>query len=167
VLESRPDPSAGQEPDPTCHLEDLKPTASVRGLLPDTLATVVSVQWFGSEALELTYKTPTGKIQNELLYRHHEPRLQIVMKGRPWSFDGEFGWPPGLLVRPCVPRVCQLHAHMGTTLPAPATLDHACQITGLLPARASHPENLYGLSTASICFFNSGIRFLITSQTSS
>ncbi|HEY5865042.1 MAG TPA: hypothetical protein VI542_05745 [Candidatus Tectomicrobia bacterium] len=35
-------------------LEDLQPQASVRGILPDCLVTVVSVQWFGSEALELT-----------------------------------------------------------------------------------------------------------------
>ena len=39
-------------------LEDLQPNAAVRGILPDSLVTVVSVQWFGSEALELTYKTP-------------------------------------------------------------------------------------------------------------
>lgn len=37
-------------------LEDLLPTASVRGILPDQIVTVVSVQWFGAEALELTYK---------------------------------------------------------------------------------------------------------------
>src|SRR5271157_4715163 len=50
---------------------------------------VVSVQWFGSEALELTYKTPTGKVANELLYRHDEPRLELVEQGRPWGFDGD------------------------------------------------------------------------------
>jgi hypothetical protein len=49
-------------------LEDLRPTAVVRGILPDGLVTAVSVQWFGSEALELTYKTPEGKVANELLY---------------------------------------------------------------------------------------------------
>ena len=43
-------------------LEDLQPNAAVRGILPDALVTVVSVQWFGSEALELTYKTPAGKV---------------------------------------------------------------------------------------------------------
>ena len=42
-------------------LEDLLPTAAVRGVLPDELVTVVSVQWFGSEALELTYKTSLGQ----------------------------------------------------------------------------------------------------------
>jgi len=70
-------------------LEDLTQGTSVRGILPDGVVTVVSVQWFGSEALELTYKGPTGRVANELLYRHDEPRLQILEHGRPWSFDGD------------------------------------------------------------------------------
>src|SRR5207249_1321155 len=65
------------------------PNAAGRGLLPDSLVTVVNVQWFGSEALELTYKTPAGKVANELLYRHDEPRLEVVEQGRPWSFYGD------------------------------------------------------------------------------
>ncbi len=70
-------------------LEDLQPNAAVRGLLPDALVIVVTVQWFGSEALELIYKTPAGKVDNRLLYRDDEPRLDIVEQGRPWSFDGD------------------------------------------------------------------------------
>ena len=72
-------------------LEDLQPNAVVRGILPDALVTVVNVQWFGSEALELTYKSPTGRVANELLYRHDEARLEVVEQGRPWSFDGDGG----------------------------------------------------------------------------
>lgn len=70
-------------------LEDIQPSAAIRGILPEQIVTVVSVQWFGSEALELTYKGATGRVANELLYRHDEPRLQIVEQGRPWSFDGD------------------------------------------------------------------------------
>ncbi|MEF8719593.1 MAG: SNF2-related protein [Candidatus Accumulibacter necessarius] len=66
-----------------------RPNAAIRGIVPDALVTVVSVQWFGSEALELTYKTAAGKVANELLYRHDEPRLELVEQGRPWSFDGD------------------------------------------------------------------------------
>lgn len=69
-------------------LEDLQTNAAVRGVLPDGFITVVSVQWFGSEALELTYKTTNGKVANELLYRDDEGRLEIAEAGRPWSFDG-------------------------------------------------------------------------------
>src|SRR3984893_7259193 len=70
-------------------LEALQPNSTVRGILPDCLVTVVNVQWFGSAALELTYKTPEGKVANELLYRHDEPRIEFVEEGRPWSFDGD------------------------------------------------------------------------------
>ena len=71
-------------------LEQLQPNAhAVRGIVPDAMVVVVSVQWFGSEALELTYKTAAGKVANELLYRHDEPRLDLVEQGRPWGFDGD------------------------------------------------------------------------------
>jgi SNF2 family DNA or RNA helicase len=70
------------------HLEDLQPNASLHGVLPDALVTVVSVHWHGSEAIELTYKDAAGKLGSELLYRHDEPRLAIAEQGRPWSFDG-------------------------------------------------------------------------------
>ena len=70
-------------------LEDLQDNAAVRGVLAGGIVTVVRVQWFGSEALELTYKTPAGRVANELLYRDDEPRLEIVDIGRPWSFDGD------------------------------------------------------------------------------
>ena len=70
-------------------LEDLKPGSSIRGVLPGGVVTVVSVQWFGSNAIELTYKDATGKVGNELLYRDREADLAMVEEGRPWSFDGD------------------------------------------------------------------------------
>ena len=70
-------------------LEDLQPNTAIRGILPDALVTVVSSQWFGSDALELTYKTATGRVANEILYRHDEERLEVVEVGRPWSLDGD------------------------------------------------------------------------------
>ncbi len=70
-------------------LEQLQPNAAVRGIVPDALVTVVNVQWFGSEALELTYKTADGKVANQLIYRDSEHSLEIVEQGRPWSFDGD------------------------------------------------------------------------------
>jgi len=43
--------------------------------LPNGLVMVVSVQWHGSSAVELTYKTPEGRVANELLYRHCQSKL--------------------------------------------------------------------------------------------
>ena len=70
-------------------LDQIQPNAALRGILPDCAVTVVNVQWFGSEALELTYKDPSGKVANVLLYKHDEHRRDLVEAGRPWSFDGD------------------------------------------------------------------------------
>jgi very-short-patch-repair endonuclease/superfamily II DNA or RNA helicase len=70
-------------------LEDLTRGASLRGILPDSMVTVVAVQWYGSDALELTYKDAGGRPGTRLLYRDDEPTLAIVSAGRPWSFDGD------------------------------------------------------------------------------
>jgi hypothetical protein len=42
-------------------LEQLQNNAAIRGIVPDSVVAVVNVQWFGSEALELTYKTASGR----------------------------------------------------------------------------------------------------------
>jgi predicted RecB family nuclease len=39
----------------------------------------------GEEALD----DPGGRVAEEILYRHDEPRLDLVEAGRPWSFDGD------------------------------------------------------------------------------
>lgn len=70
-------------------LEDLTPNTTIRGLIPDSLATVVNVQWHGSDALTLIYRGPSGNVADVILYREDEARLETVQVGRPWSFDGE------------------------------------------------------------------------------
>src|SRR5215510_746812 len=71
------------------HLEDLTRGASVKGILPDSLVTVVDVKWYGSAVVELTYKDASSRLGNELLYRDREPTLEIASAGRPWSFDAD------------------------------------------------------------------------------
>lgn len=70
-------------------LEDIKPNASVSGIISDSLVAVLNVKWFGSDALDLTYKTHDGRLGSELLYRDDETRIEIVEQDRPWSFDGD------------------------------------------------------------------------------
>ena len=70
-------------------LEDLQTDATLRGILPNVIVTVVSIAWHGSDALTLVYRGPNGRVADEILYRHDEPRLELVEAGRPWSFDGD------------------------------------------------------------------------------
>jgi hypothetical protein len=71
-------------------LEDLTKGALVRGGLGDRAVRVVPVAWHGSNAVTLTYTDePTGKVDQELLYRDDEPRLSVEEAGRAWSMDAD------------------------------------------------------------------------------
>jgi len=70
-------------------LEDLTRGAQVRGVRTDGPVEVVDVKWFGTAALELTYKDAQGRPGNELLYRDAEARLEVTSKGPAWSFDAD------------------------------------------------------------------------------
>ena len=70
-------------------LEELTPGAFLKGLLPDRLVTVVNTKWYGSTAVELTFKDAAGSPGNFLLYRDREPALEIVSAPSPWSFDAD------------------------------------------------------------------------------
>ncbi|HWP63647.1 MAG TPA: SNF2-related protein, partial [Candidatus Binatia bacterium] len=69
-------------------LEDLAKGAAVRGIVPGTTVTVVAVDWLGPTALELTYKTPAGRVDHRLLYRDDEPHLELLERPAAWGFDG-------------------------------------------------------------------------------
>jgi superfamily II DNA or RNA helicase len=70
-------------------LEDLARGATVRGVAANSAVTVIDVKWYGSDVVELTYKEPSGRLGNELLYRDREATLEVVESGRPWCFDGD------------------------------------------------------------------------------
>ncbi|MBI3978726.1 MAG: DUF3883 domain-containing protein [Chloroflexi bacterium] len=70
-------------------LEELTPGAAVRGILHGSAVTVVQVEWYGSAAVNLTYRDAAGRPGNELIFRDREPAIEIVGRGRPWSFDGD------------------------------------------------------------------------------
>jgi len=70
-------------------LEELQPQACLRGITPAGLATIINLQWHGSDVVEVTYKDDSGRVANQLLFRHDEERIEIVKAGSPWSFDGD------------------------------------------------------------------------------
>ncbi|MCH8148002.1 MAG: DEAD/DEAH box helicase [Planctomycetes bacterium] len=70
-------------------LENLKAGTTVKGLSPSGLAKVVQIEWFGDQAVKVTYEDAVGTVQNRLVYRNEENTLEVVSAGRPWSFDGD------------------------------------------------------------------------------
>lgn len=67
-------------------LEGLKPGLRVEGLIPAEIVTVIAVQWHGASALELTYKTTSGALGQQVVFRDDEDKLSIARRGgRPFD----------------------------------------------------------------------------------
>ena len=62
-------------------LEELKPGLRIDGLIPAEVITVIAVQWHGSEALELTYKTAAGGLGQQVVFRKDELKLAVAHSG--------------------------------------------------------------------------------------
>ncbi len=70
-------------------LEELIPGTAVRGLVAGSVARIVQVEWFGDQAVKVTYEEPGGAVRNRLVYRTDEASLERVGAGRAWSFAGD------------------------------------------------------------------------------
>ena len=70
-------------------LNDVKPGAMIRGVVPGHSVRIVSVDWIGNQAINLIYREPDGGVSETTLYRDDENRLGIETRGRSWSFDGD------------------------------------------------------------------------------
>jgi superfamily II DNA or RNA helicase len=68
-------------------LEDIKKDAQVRGIQADEIVRVVQVEPVGDNAFTVYYKDGQGRLGEQLLFRSDEPRLELAVAGRPWSFD--------------------------------------------------------------------------------
>ncbi len=71
------------------HLEDLTKGTFIKGLLPSETVTVIDMQWFGSAAVELTYKRPDGSIGGEMVYRDRAEAFELVQPGRNWDIGAD------------------------------------------------------------------------------
>jgi len=54
-------------------LEDIKIGAEIAGLIPNELAKVVAVNPIGNNAVTVYYKTHSGEVKEQLLFRDSEP----------------------------------------------------------------------------------------------
>ena len=70
-------------------LDDVKPGAMIRGVVPGHSVRIVLVDWIGNQAINLVYREPDGGVSETTLYRDDENRLGIEARGRSWSFDGD------------------------------------------------------------------------------
>ena len=70
-------------------LEDITVGSNVLGIEGTEPVSIVAVQWYGTNVIEVTYKDNKGQAGNTLIYRENEPSLEVQENRLPWSFDAD------------------------------------------------------------------------------
>ncbi|MCF0132741.1 MAG: DUF3883 domain-containing protein [Blautia sp.] len=68
-------------------LEEITVGCTAKGIAGSEPVSIVAVQWYGSNVLEITYKDSRGIPGTTLLYRESEPGIEVLANNLPWSFD--------------------------------------------------------------------------------
>ena len=69
-------------------LEKIVSGSKVRGLAGPAVVEVVRVEWIGSDAVNVVYRG-ADRPEEIVLFRDHEPHLELVHASRAFSFDGD------------------------------------------------------------------------------
>ena len=61
----------------------------MRGLASTGSVTVVAAEWHGTSSVTLTYRLPTGAVDQQLVYRWDEEGIDLDARATSWSFDAD------------------------------------------------------------------------------
>ena len=70
-------------------LEEITVGSDVLGIVGNEPVSIVAVQWYGSNVIEITYKDTKGVPGTQLLYREDEGSITVKDNSLPWSFDAD------------------------------------------------------------------------------
>lgn len=70
-------------------LEEITVGSSVKGIISNEPVTIVAVQRYGNNVLEITYKDSHGQPGNQMLLRDEEINLTVMDNRLPFSFDAD------------------------------------------------------------------------------
>lgn len=70
-------------------LEDITVGSTVKGIAGNEPVSIVAVQWYGTNVIDITYKNSQNVPGTQLLYREDESHIEVMDNNLPWSFDAD------------------------------------------------------------------------------
>ena len=70
-------------------LQDIQAKAKIRGLSSSGVSTVVTTEWYGSEAVNVVFETPDGKVDNRIVFQDDLAGLELVSAGQSWTYNAD------------------------------------------------------------------------------
>ena len=70
-------------------LEEITVGSTIIGIAGNEPVSIVAVQWYGTNVIEITYKNSMGVPGTQLVYREDEASIKVKDDSLPWSFDAD------------------------------------------------------------------------------
>ena len=70
-------------------LEEITVGSTIKGIAGEEPVSIVAIQWYGSNVIEITYKNSKNLPGTQLLYREDESHIEVLDDSLPWSFDAD------------------------------------------------------------------------------
>lgn len=70
-------------------LEEMTVGSNLLGVAGAESVNVISVKWYGTAAIEITYRDSKGQLGDRIVYREDETSIQLLTNSLPWSFDAD------------------------------------------------------------------------------
>ena len=70
-------------------LEDITVGSSIQRIVVNETVTIISVQWYGTNVIEVTYKNNKGALGAQMPFRDNETDIEVVSDDLVWSFDAD------------------------------------------------------------------------------
>ena len=70
-------------------LEEITVGSTIKGIAGEEPVSIVAIQWYGSNVIDITYKNSKNLPGTQLLYREDESHIEVLDDSLPWSFDAD------------------------------------------------------------------------------
>ena len=71
-------------------INEIKPRSKLKGLSSkESVATVISVETIGGDALQIVFEDQDGQINNRVLFSDELHEIEILSEGQFWTFDAD------------------------------------------------------------------------------
>lgn len=68
-------------------LIEIKPKAKIKGLAPSGIASVISTEWVGNQAIKVVFEVSDGSVDSRIVFEEECGTFEVIAEGQSWGFD--------------------------------------------------------------------------------
>ena len=70
-------------------INEVRPKSKINGLAPSGVASVVTTEWIGDQALKVVFELADGSVDTRIIFEDECAVMELVAGGQSWGFDAD------------------------------------------------------------------------------